>query len=176
MSTLTYLLDAKLKDDRQELDGRVISRPQLLVTDGVGVTYAVNVNIGVVSAAGTDQAKNIQNPNTGLLNQPWTVLYNVPIARGNRDLIYADVGAAVRLRKTANGRFEVVGFSFEAPGTVTRVGVDIDEFTIGAVEDFTLTTRLLTLGELATMGYGFGITPFGAYATYVGNTLISIEA
>lgn len=175
MATLTYLLQATLKDSKQELDGRIISRPALLVTDGENNVYACHVDIGVISAAGVDQAQNIHNPNTGLQNQPWTVLYNVPIARGNRDLIYADVGAAVRLRRTTGGRFEIVGYSFEAPGTIKRIGVDIEEFTIGAVEDFTVTSLVIPYGELATSG-GYGNVPYGAYATYVGSTLLGISA
>lgn len=153
MSLLTYITQAEIRNAAKELDGKVLTRPALLVSDGLAMIYAVDVDIGQ------------KDP-----------LRNVPIARGNRDLLYAEVGAAVRLRRTESGRYEVVGFSKEAPGTYIRLPVHLATFVLGPATDETLTGRPLTLGELATIGGGFGMCPFGAIGIFKGGVLQEIRA
>lgn len=89
MSLLTNITQAQIDASQTELDGKIPTRPALLVTDGIALVYAVDVDIG----------------------ESGRVLKNVPLARANRDLLYAEAGVACRLRRSANGKFEVVGFS-----------------------------------------------------------------
>lgn len=152
MSILTYLTQAEIRKAADELDGKILTRPALLVTDGLSMIYAVDVDIGQ------------ENP-----------LRNVPIARANRDLLYAETGAAVRLRRTESGRYEVSGFSQEAPGTYIRIPVHLETFVLGPAVDVTLTGRPLTYGELATIGGGYGVCPYGAIGIFRGGILQEIR-
>lgn len=147
---------------RRELDGKTTSRPALLVTDGESITYGVNVIIGEDNE-----------------------LIGVPIARANRDIFYgAEVGSPCRLRRTASGQWEVVGFSRTMPGTFHAVPVTVPPFmlgpasatTVGAVEDRTLLVRPVTLGDLATLTPGgFGETPLGVLAAFRGATFLEFR-
>jgi hypothetical protein len=151
MSLLTYLTQAEIRDAAEELDGKILTRPALLVTDGANLLYAVDVDIGQKSP-----------------------LKNVPIARGNRDLLYADAGNACRLRRSASGQYEVVGFSKEQPGTYTRIPVDLGDLTLGPVEDISITARPLQYGDLIDFG-GYGMVPYGAVAIFRGGTLLELR-
>lgn len=153
MSMLTYITQAEIRNAAKELDGKVLTRPALLVTDGLAMVYAVDVDIGQ------------KDP-----------LRNVPIARGNRDLLYAEVGAAVRLRRTESGRYEVSGFSKEAPGTYIRIPVTLTTFVLGPAEDESITGRPLTYEELHTIGAGYGFCPYGAIGIFKGGVLQEIRA
>lgn len=152
MTLLTYLTQAQIQDAATELDGKILTRPALLVTDGTNMVYAVDVDIG--------------------LGAP---LKNVPIARGNRDLLYADAGNACRLRRSASGQYEVVGFSKELPGSFTSVCVHVGSGALGPVTDNTISAHVLTLGELADFLSGFGSTPLEAVAIYQGSTLLELR-
>ena len=48
MSLLTNLTQAQIDANKMEIDGKVLSRPALLVTDGTALIYAVDVDIGEV--------------------------------------------------------------------------------------------------------------------------------
>lgn len=145
------IANRSVADGKTELDGKVLTRPALLVTDGNGLTYAVDVDIGKDAP-----------------------LKNVPLARANADLIYAEVGNPCRLRRTASGQWEVVGFSKEMPGTYTRFAVSLSDFTFGPVEDLTLEARPLTYAELITYG-GYGAVPYGAVGIFKGGVLQEIR-
>lgn len=151
MSLLTYIAQAEIRDAAAELDGKILTRPALLVTDGSNLIYAVDVDIGQK-----------------------TPLKNVPIARGNFDLLYADAGNACRLRRSASGQYEVVGFSKELPGTYIRVPVDLGELTLGAIEDISISARPLAYDELADFG-GYGMVPYGVVAIFRGGTLLELR-
>jgi hypothetical protein len=151
MSLLTYLTQAEIRDAAAELDGKILTRPALVVTDGANLIYAVDVDIGQTSP-----------------------LKNVPLARGNFDLLYCDAGNACRLRRSASGQYEVVGFSKEMPGTYIRVPVDLSELTLGAIEDISIIARPLMYGELADFG-GYGFVPYGAVAIFRGSTLLELR-
>jgi hypothetical protein len=104
-----------------------------------------------------------------------TILRNVPIARNNRDLVFSDAGSAVTLRRSQNGRYEVIGLSNELPGTYTQFTVDLTDFTFGPVKDLTVVSRALTFGELATFG-SFGSIPLGAIGIFTGGVLQEIRS
>ena len=173
MSVLTNLTNAVIRDSRLELDGKVISRPQLLVTDGEQLTYSCDVDIGIIDIRGYDQQESLISVVNG--ENIGSILHNVPIAAGNRDVIYAEVGAAVRLRRTSSGRYQIIGFSKMMPGTYKRYPINLETFELGAIEDLTTTARALTLAELADYG-GFGTTPFGAIAIFRGTTFIRLTS
>jgi hypothetical protein len=166
---LTYLMRAEIDQSQRELDGTTLTRPTLLITDGMALTYGCDVDIGV---------KTIDN-NTG--DEVIAPLRNVPIAAANKDLIYTDIGSAVRLRRSDSGRWEIVGFSKRRVGTYTRVGVVIPEpgfdpipYTITNPVNIGLSARAITYGELATLG-GYGIVPYGTTATYSGEVLLELR-
>lgn len=171
MATVTWLTNALISDSKTEIDGKVLTRPALLVTDGISIIYAVDVDIGISDTTGYDQTQDLTNAEI-----VGSILHNVPIARGNDALRYADVGAAVRLRRTSSGRYEVIGFSLQMPGTNTRLSVNLNNLTFGQPEDRTLTTRPFTLGELAYYGGGFGVIPLGAIGVFAGPNLIRITS
>lgn len=176
MSVLSYLTTAAIRDGIQTLEGEVLTRPALLKTDRVSLTYACDVRISTDNPQGehwSEGADPVLDP-----RYSERVLRTVPIASANKDLIYADVGAAVTLARSATGRFEVVGFAKRKPGKRTRVAVDLSALTAGAPEDVGIISRPLTLGELAdpAFGAGFGTVPFGAYAIFRGATLIAVRS
>lgn len=154
MSLLTNLTQAQIDASQIELDGKILSRPALLVTDGVALVYAVDVDIG----------------------ESGRVLKNVPLARANRDLLYAEAGNACRLRRSADGKFEVIGFSKELPGRYDRFPVDLGTFTIGPTQAFGLDARPLSYGELADQPGGYGTVPYGATGLFRGGELIEVKS
>lgn len=170
MTLLTYLIDAQQRDMQQELDGKVLTRPTLSVTDGMSTTYACDVDIGITNQQGNDQSANLLN--TGTLG---SVLHNVPIARGNMDVVYADVGAAVRLRRSTSGRYEIIGFSKQMPGTYIRVPVDLQDFTLDQIEDLSISSVAVAYGDLVNFG-GYGSAAYGLTAIYQGTNLIKVTA
>jgi hypothetical protein len=168
MSNLSYLVQGKIDDAKVEVDGKTLGRPVLLTTDGVGLTYCVDVDIG----------QKVVDRNTD--EEVVAPLRNVPIAQGNNELLYADAGAAVRVRRSSSGRYEVVGFSKRLPGTYTRVPVRIPApglgpvpYEFGAATSVGLSARRLTYGELGTIG-SYGTTPYGAIGRFRGDVLIEV--
>lgn len=166
---LTYLVRGEIEQSEKEKDGTTLTRPTLLVTDGLELTYGVDVDVGL---------KQIDN-NIG--EEVVTPLRNVPIAAANKDLIYADVGAAVRLRRSESGRWEVVGFSKRRVGSYTRVPVNIPEpgfdpipYTIGTPAIIGIRARAITYGDMAEAG-GYGTVPYGAIGYYRGDELIELR-
>lgn len=170
MPILTYLTEAVVRDSVKELDGKTLNRPRLRASDGTSFVWCVDIDIG--------QKK--LDPNTA--DEVVAPLRNVPIATGNQELLYADAGAAVRLRRSGSGRWEVVGFSKRKPGTYRRIGVRIPfpgieavEYELEEEEEIGLEARALTYGELASFG-GYGNVPYGAVALFQGDTLIEINS
>lgn len=150
MSVLTYLTETQITDSDTQITGKVLSRPNRLATDGTAIVYVVDVDIG----------KGV-------------ILRNVPIARNNRELIFADAGNPVTLERSANGRYEIVGLSNEMPGTYTQFTVNLSTFAFGPVVDLSLTSRPLTLEELSIYGT-FGLIPLGAVGVFQGGVLLEI--
>lgn len=173
MSILVNITQAEIRNAEKELDGKVLTRPKQLLTDGVSLIYVVDVEIGQGS-----------------------ILRNVPIARANREMVYAEVNAAVRLRRSESGGYEIIGFSKQLPGTYIRVPVTLPVFSfgdagvitgtppqlsppgqviIGTPIDKTKTGRALTYEELSTLGT-YGSTPYGAVGIFIGGVLQEIKA
>ncbi|SRR6266536_1531952 len=164
-SILTYLTSAKIRDEVRTIEGEVLTRPALLATDGASLTWACDVKV-----AGYDDP-----------------LRTVPIAMGNRDLVYADAGQAVTLSRNPGGAWEIIGFAKRKPGRRVRVPVAIGwddsaggdlggnlTITTGTPVDLTLSARALTLGELMTLGGGFGVAPLGVTAIFRAGVLIEL--
>ncbi len=125
-----------------ELDGEILTRPTLAVFDTGGTLMpvaTVRISSDIISA--------------------------VPITDNSHDLLYAQPGTPVRLRRSPTGRLEITGLSKRAFGAVMRYTLDISTgvVTSGATTDFS--THQVTLGELATAtSGGFGETPLAAIA------------
>jgi len=184
MPVLTDLASAEVKRNVKRLFGTVRSRPALLVSDGVNSQYACEVDIGEHDVTGIiDQYKKMllglpdDDPDThfnldneALIN---TTLHNVLIARNNRDLIYADIGNPVIVERSADGNWQVTGFAIERAETHTLIPVHLGDMTIGSIIDLSVTSHLLTFGELGTLS-PFGNLPFGASGLFVGGTLMKV--
>jgi hypothetical protein len=186
MSTgvVTDLTHAIIRDrvgDRT-IDGVVVTRPALKVTDGNVAIYACDVNVGIMTADGrVNQTQlllegvpggwgfQIQDTNT-----IGTILRNVPLASDNAQLRYADVGNGVTLSRTSTGQWQVTGFSIQLPGTRTRIPVNISQMTIGTIQSISISGRLLTFGEIGIYGGGFGVCPFGASGLFSSGKLIEV--
>lgn len=197
MPILTDLAAAQVRRGVKTLYGKTLSRPSLLVSDGVSAIYACDVEIGPVDPTGLISQYNEQKKHgqikvnrdgttvpgdlSGLPGQEgWTlddvlrvntILHNVTIARANADLLYADVGSPVTLTRSASGQWQVTGFSQEMPGTYNLVPVDLSTMEIGSVLDMSLDTRLLTWGEMGTLE-GFGSLPLGASGIFSGGGVL----
>lgn len=162
MSQLNYLISATVKDGVREIAGKVLNRPRLVISDGTSLSYGCDVDIG---QTGVD-------PVTG--NTVVMPLRSVPIAHGDNQLLYADAGQAVRLRRSTSGRFEIYAFSKRLPGTYHRVGVTMPNYCIASPQysvdepiDLSLSSRALTYEELETYG-GYGVAMYGAVALFRG--------
>jgi hypothetical protein len=163
MPILTNIIQAQISSHTTRIEGKILTRPELLYGDATQLTYAADVDIGQTG----------RDPNTG--EEAVLPLKNIPIAPGNRDLIYADVGAAITLERSASGRYEIIGFAKRAPGTYTRVCVDLATGALGPQESIGLSSRPLTYEELSTLGAGYGTTPYGAIGLFRGATLLEIK-
>jgi hypothetical protein len=155
-----YLLDDVLYNfvdrENKSVVGVTTSYPALLKSDGLNLTYTVNVMITFV--ASQEEMKN------------------VPIAEAAGAVFYADVGSAVQLTKIPlTGKYEVTGFSKFKPGFLRRYAVDCGTGLIGAVVVSTLSTRMLSLGELKSYGGGFGSCPLSAFGLFRGTTLVELR-
>lgn len=192
MPVLTDLASAEVKRHVKTLWGQTLTRPQLLVSDGLNMVYAVDVQIGPTDPTGRinqyiDEKNGKSTSLTGLPGQKPedfqlddalpghvdTTLHNVPLSRANTDLIYADVGSPVRVDRSESGNWMVTGFSMERPGTHMLYPVDLGDMSLGPIMDLSIETRLLTLGELGILAR-FGELPFGASAIFEGGQLLRI--
>jgi hypothetical protein len=182
---LTDLTKAMIVGNPNVLYGKVMSRPALLVTDGKNTVYACDVDCGITDPTGLiDQSQKYLGGIPGSLPDPYqsgddlvygTILRNVPIARNNDSLLYADVGNPVILQRDGSGQWQIVGFGQEMTGTRTRIAVDLGDLTIGSITDFSIDARPLTYAELGTIGGGYGTCPYGAIGIFVGGRLKEIK-
>lgn len=192
MPVLTDLASAEIKRHVKTLYGQTLTRPQLLVSDGLNIVYAVDVQIGPTDPTGRinqyiDEKNGKSTMLTGLPGQKPedyqlddslpghvdTTLHNVPLARNNTELIYADVGSPVRVDRTESGNWLVTGLSIERPGTHILYPVDLGDMSLGPIMDLSISTRLLTLAELGEFA-PFGNLPLGASAIFEGPNLLRI--
>jgi len=193
MPVLTDLASAEVKKRALKLYGTTLTRPTLLLSDGMNTSYVCDVNISELDPTGRiNQYINKKTGRgtmlTGLPGQApedWqlddslpggvdTTLHNVPLARNNAELRYADVGAPVILtRETPGGHWEITGFSMQQPGTHVLYDVDLGDMSFGTVIDLSVTTRLITLAEFGELA-PFGSLPLGASAIYQGGELLRV--
>ncbi len=181
MSVLTDVTSVVIKENVKTIYGKTLTQPRLMVSDGISTTYACDVDIAQYDP--TNRIDQYYFDTRGLPHQPgWkledsltigTVLHNVSVARGNANLIYANIGSPVRLDRNESGQWQITGFSIEQPGTYLLIPVDLGDMTIGPIIDLSIDGRLLTLGELGTLA-PFGTIVFGASGIFVGGTLIRI--
>ena len=180
MSTVINVVEATVRDAKDTIEGKVLSRPTLIYTDGINVTYGCDVDIGMEGVIN-------ENGDIGILP-----LKNVPIASGNLELTYAEVGNAVLLKKSTAGHWEITGFAKTVPGKfslqpVTITGfcipfplVDGGEVTppiviIGTPVEISTDSRPLTYGELSVYGI-YGIIPYGAIGVFQNDVLVEIRS
>jgi hypothetical protein len=181
---LTDLTNAIVKSSVKSMIGLIVTRPALKVGSGTSKQYVCDVNVGLgeTSANFNQTTKDLLGvPGTSGFNvndtlTTGTILRNVPVASNNQNLRYADVGNAVKIERTSTGTWSVTGFSVQLPGTRIRYPIDLTTGTIGSAVDSSVTARPLTLGELSTLGPGFGYTPFGASGVFVAGVLQEINA
>jgi len=197
MPVLTDMASAEVKHRVKKLYGTTLTRPTLLISDGLNEVYACDVNIGATDPSGAIQQYMVEEANRkgehrstylvglpGQTPQDWqlddslpghvdTTLHNVAISRNNVDLVYADVGSPVVCERDDTGQWQITGFSIEQPGTHKLYPVDLQAMTIGTVIDLSVDTRLLTLAEMGEKR-PFGTLPFGASAIFRGGVLIQI--
>lgn len=169
MSVLTNIVEAGIRDHKDSVEGTIISRPTLLSTDGLNVTYACDVDIG----------QEGKNANGSIIN---VYLKNVPVASNNRSLVYADIGQAVLLRKSDVGRWEIAGFSKTKPGTLIVIPVTLPDYCsgystpeIGDAVSIGIEVIAIPYGELSNFG-DYGDVPYGAVAVYENGVLIEVRA
>lgn len=199
MPVLTDLAKAEVKQSVRTLYGTTLTLPTLLLSEGLNDSYVVDVNIGEFDPTGTinqyidekKKGKKGTHQSTSLSGLPgqtpedWqlddslpghvdTTMRNVPLARNNSDLRYADVGAPVILeRSDVLSAWQVIGFAIQRPGTHKLYPVDLGDMTIDTVIDLSVSTRLLSFAELGEL-QPFGVLAFGASAIYKGGDLIRV--
>ena len=223
MSVLTYLTETQITDAAAEIQGKTLTRPALLATDGHVLVYVVDVDIGAqpIALQNSSFTTTTTDPTTGavttvttvtvvingttttptttvITNPPSapittvtvtkdaattadnqsTILRDVPIARNNRELVFADAGAAVTPRRSANGRYrdhQDSRMSSPARTPFLRSTSEISHSVRSSISP-TLAARPLTLGELATFSGSFGVTPPGAIGLFKGGVLQEISS
>lgn len=190
MPVLTDLASAEVKRNVKKLFGTLMSRPALLVSEGINPVYACDVYVSERDPTGRIN-QYIKEKNgkptgesamlTGLPGQPPqdfqlddmlpghvdTTLRNVVIAADQHQLLHAEVGAPVTVERTQSGNWMITGFSIEQPGTHFLYPVDLGDMTIGPVMDLSVDVRLLTLAEIGELE-PFGYLPFGSSAIFQG--------
>jgi hypothetical protein len=179
MGVLTDQTEALIKASVKVMLGTIATIPTLLYTDGLNVTYACDVNIGMFDSTGT-----INQYKRNLLGIPGTqgytvddsliygtVLRNVPLARNNAALVYADIGTPVTITRNESGQWVVAGLAEEQVGTYTMTPVNLSTGNLGPVQDRTTVIRPLQLGELALYGGGFGSIPLGSQGVFINGIL-----
>jgi hypothetical protein len=202
MPVYTDLASAEVKRHVRKLFGITMTRPTRLISDGMTDIWACDVQISERDPTGrikqylnTKDDQEDEDPEDDLITgipgqrpEDWqlddslpghidTTLRNVQIARNNADLLYADIGAAVVVERSASGNWQITGFSQERPGTYIMYPVDLGTMLIGPVIDISIDTRLLTLAELGETEpevHPFGSLPFGASAIFEGGVLVRI--
>lgn len=180
MTVLSNLFIREFESAQTTIEGKTLTRPTLTYTDGINVSYAVDVDIG---------REGVINANGDIGMLP---LYNVPIASGQHEIIYADVGSPVMLSRSATGQWQVVGFSKTMPNTYTIVPVTVPQYclsiplenppgvpqlhppVLGDPVSIGQEIRALTYEELSTYGT-YGTSPYGAVGVFIGGVFTTMR-
>ncbi|MHB9075244.1 MAG: hypothetical protein ACYC6G_17190 [Desulfobaccales bacterium] len=97
------------------------------------------------------------------------VLRNVPVASNNRDIIYAQQGKSVALKRMNNNRYCIVGLAKTCRGLghVIYVSFEDDRAAVTGADWSGKVIRPLTFGELGDLApFGFGSFPLGAQGRF----------
>ena len=104
------------------------------------------------------------------------VLQNVPVASNNRELVYAEQGKSVALKRMNDGKYVIVGLAKVSRGFghIMYISVEDDIASVSHRGWQGYTIRYLTLGELGTIPnnageMGFGYLPFGQKGKFDGD-------
>jgi hypothetical protein len=97
------------------------------------------------------------------------VLRSVPVASNNREIIYAEQGKAVALRRMNDGKWCIAGLAKTCRGLGHVIYVSFEE-DLARITGDTWTgqvIRPLTYGELGSaVGGGYGALPYGAQGRF----------
>lgn len=149
--TIRRIIDWAIAQQDGELVGTIASDFYQLAGDDNNWMYACDVDIG----------------------QP-EVLRNVPVASNNRELIYAQVGKAVSLKRMGASGWCIVGLAKTCRGMGHLMYVSFEDDIAKVMDDtwYGYRTRILTYEELDTYG-GYGVLPYGAIGRFdpAGNLL-----
>lgn len=95
------------------------------------------------------------------------ILKNVPVAYNNKDILYADVGKPVALKRVGTGGYEIIGLAKHCIGATHIQYVDLtDQF--GAVvseETKGIVVRMLRYEELSIYA-SYGVLPYGVFGRF----------
>ncbi len=98
------------------------------------------------------------------------VLRCVPVASNNREIIYAEQGKAVTLRRLNHNKWVITGLAKSKHSTIHFIYLSFEEdvLRIDRSELRGYYTRPLTYGELGTLvpPYGYGTLPYGAQGRF----------
>lgn len=102
-------------------------------------------------------------------------LVNVPVSTNNRDILYAQIGMPVALKKMGGSKYAITGLSKKVHGNTHILYMTFDD-SFGEIIDTKIkgnTYRRLTYGELGTYFGGYGDLPYGVRGKfdYEGNLL-----
>lgn len=147
-----------LTPEKGEMTGTTVSPFYQLYDDGTGYTWAADVDLGDGSE----------------------VMTGVPVASNNKELIYAEQGKPVALRRE-NSRWVVIGLSKTAKDFqyITYVCFEDDIAEIVGTEVQGYKVRMLTYGELGDLvaNTGYGYFPYGVMGRFdnEGNLIEIVE-
>jgi hypothetical protein len=128
--SIRKIIDWAASQAEGEMTGTIASPFFQLYDDAEGWVWACDVDIG----------------------QP-EVLRSVPVASNNREIIYAEEGKSVALKKMNQGRWVIAGLAKTVRSTTHIIYVSFEEDLV----------RPFTYGELGALSPGgYGSLPYGA--------------
>jgi hypothetical protein len=140
--SIRKIIDWAAAQSEGEMTGTIASPFFQLYDDAEGWVWACDVDIG----------------------QP-EVLRSVPVASNNREIIYAEEGKSVALKKMNQGRWVIAGLAKTVRSTTHIIYVSFEE-DLASIVGHTLTgylVRPFTYGELGALSPGgYGSLPYGA--------------
>lgn len=150
------------KREQRILSAVLLTRPQLSSSGGSAMTYTADVRVETQGV--TKDGQGVRVP---------MQLKNVPIASGNRLLIYADIGQPVTLSRNPGGRYEIIGMYKRSVGHSRElIIVDLCAERIIEIIDDTTSSGPVTYGFFATRPDGYGSAAYGLLGTYHAGLLI----
>jgi hypothetical protein len=142
--SLRQIIYGQMQTTAGDLIGRIASPFYQLYTDQQRWVWACDVDIG------EDE-----------------LLRNVPVATNNKDILYADIGKPVALKKVGPGKYQIIGLAKTAKSTTHIIYLSAGELLgqIVGEELHGYSIRPLTYEELDAYG-GYGVVPYGAHGRF----------